>query len=298
LEDWNSANSRSQSVSLQALRWELDAVPSTGDGPQQTINKQLVETSDILIAVFWTRLGTPTDVAPSGTAEEIEYFRSQGKPVLLYFSEADVPHDHDLEQLRLLRQYRKTLQANTLYQVFRDPESLRRRVTRDLSSVMNKLATTDVPRESKSIIGGTTTLNRDWPGDWKELASKFEDSTKLRVPQVVADYTQGEGLDSWNWRGGPVAVVRNLEALCKLAGKLLVASPNVSRSIAPEIRAQPDPVSRWLFYLKEKRGAFKVTGHGTTRSETGGEIDSVYGSIEGVAALSASECLSCAADEF
>ena len=112
---WNSANSRSQSVSLQALRWELDAVPSTGDGPQQTINKQLVETSDILIAVFWTRLGTPTDVAPSGTAEEIEYFRGQGKPVLLYFSEADVPHDHDLEQLRLLRQYRKTLQANTLF---------------------------------------------------------------------------------------------------------------------------------------------------------------------------------------
>src|ERR1700730_982987 len=31
LEDWNSANSRSQNLSLQALRWELDAVPSTGE---------------------------------------------------------------------------------------------------------------------------------------------------------------------------------------------------------------------------------------------------------------------------
>lgn len=32
LEDWNSANSRSQNISLQALRWELDAVPSTATG--------------------------------------------------------------------------------------------------------------------------------------------------------------------------------------------------------------------------------------------------------------------------
>jgi hypothetical protein len=34
-----------------------------------------VESGDILMGVFWTRLGTPTGKAPSGTVEEIEHFR-------------------------------------------------------------------------------------------------------------------------------------------------------------------------------------------------------------------------------
>jgi len=140
VEDWNSANSRSRGISLQALRWELDGVPASGARPQEILNKQLVESADFLLAVFWARLGTPTVEAPSGTAEEIEHFRRRGKPVLLYFSEAPIPHDHDAEQLRLLKRYRKALAAGTFYQTFHDPEDLRRRVTRDLARVINDTA--------------------------------------------------------------------------------------------------------------------------------------------------------------
>src|SRR5436309_1247599 len=140
LEDWNSANSRTRNTSLQALRWELDGVPSSGDCPQQILNKQLVEKADILMAVFWMRLGTPTGAAPSGTAEEIEYFRKLGKPVFLYFSEADIPHHHDPNQLRLLKEYRNKLTAdNFVPPSFRDVEELRRRAARDLAHVMNEL---------------------------------------------------------------------------------------------------------------------------------------------------------------
>jgi hypothetical protein len=52
IEDWNSSNSRARRISLQALRWELDGVPSFGESPQETLNKQLVKDADILIAVF------------------------------------------------------------------------------------------------------------------------------------------------------------------------------------------------------------------------------------------------------
>jgi hypothetical protein len=140
LEDWNSANSRSRAMSLQALRWELDGVPASGARPQEILNKQLVENADILIAVFGARLGTPTGQAASGTVEEIEHFRSQGKPVLLYFSEADIPHNHDAEQFRLLTEYRKKLEVDTLYQTFNGVENLRRRATRDLAHTINTLA--------------------------------------------------------------------------------------------------------------------------------------------------------------
>jgi hypothetical protein len=139
IEDWNSANSRTYGISLQALRWELDSVPATGDRVQAILNRQLVEGADILMGVFWARLGTPTGKAVSGTAEEIEHFRNRQKPVLLYFSEANIPHRHDAEQLRLLNEYRVRLEPDTLLSRFHDGADLRRRAARDLANTINGL---------------------------------------------------------------------------------------------------------------------------------------------------------------
>lgn len=53
----------------------------------------------ILVAVFWTRLGTDTGEYASGTMEEVEEFRAAGKPVLLYFSSGPIaPERIDSEQ--------------------------------------------------------------------------------------------------------------------------------------------------------------------------------------------------------
>lgn len=147
VEDWNSAHSRAHAISLQPRLWELDSMPAAGDRPQEILNKQLVEKANILLAVFWTRLGTPTGQAPSGTVEEIEHFRHHGKPVLLYFSEADIPHGHDPEQFHCLKNYRKSLQNDTLYKTFRGSEDLRRQATRDLARIVNELHSSQAMRE-------------------------------------------------------------------------------------------------------------------------------------------------------
>lgn len=75
---------------LLPVRWETHTSPKLGDRPQAIINKQIVESCDILVAAFWTRIGTPTGVAESGSVEEIKEFMDKGKPVLLYFSDAPV----------------------------------------------------------------------------------------------------------------------------------------------------------------------------------------------------------------
>jgi len=41
-----------------------------GDRPQAIINKQLVDDADILVAVFWTKLGTATGAAMSGSVAQ------------------------------------------------------------------------------------------------------------------------------------------------------------------------------------------------------------------------------------
>jgi hypothetical protein len=97
---------------LEPVLWETHARPELGARPQAIINKQIVKRCDVLVGAFWTRLGTHTGQAESGTAEEIDEFRAAGKPVLLYFSSAPVVLDSvDEEQYRRLREYRDKMKS-------------------------------------------------------------------------------------------------------------------------------------------------------------------------------------------
>jgi hypothetical protein len=138
--DWNATHSAAEGIVLMPVKWETHAHPATGDYPQGLINKQIVDDCDILIGAFWSRLGTATPVAPSGTAEEIERLRSKGKNVLLYFSEAPLPQSHDPEQWRMLKDYQQTLRKDTLYWNFSTPEELYRLASRHLAAVIHEIS--------------------------------------------------------------------------------------------------------------------------------------------------------------
>lgn len=142
IEDWNAAHSRSTNVILQPRRWELDAYPEMGDRPQGIINKQIVDASDILLGVFWHRIGTPTGQAESGTVEEIERFVVAKRPVSLYFSQAPIPFDHDADQLAAVRDYKTRMRQQAVAFDFPDVHEFRRMVSRHLALKMNALANT------------------------------------------------------------------------------------------------------------------------------------------------------------
>lgn len=115
LLSWNDAHGERRGVSLQPWRWESGAVPVLGDTPQALINAQGMDRADILIALFGSRLGSPTPSAVSGTVEEIERAVEADKPVHLWFSTAPLPHDVDTRQLDGLREFRKAIEARGLY---------------------------------------------------------------------------------------------------------------------------------------------------------------------------------------
>jgi hypothetical protein len=79
-------------------------------------------------------------VADSGTIEEIEEFRKAGKYVALYFSNAPVPRDVDREQLEALELYTKARQMDTKYELFSDPDDLRRQVLQHLTGIVMSVA--------------------------------------------------------------------------------------------------------------------------------------------------------------
>lgn len=143
---WNAVHSLDRAAIVEPVLWESHARPAMGDRPQQLINDQLLARCDLLIGAFWTRLGTPTGKAESGTAEEIEHFRSANKPVMLYFSSMPVaPDSLDPEQYRALVDYRTNLQRAGLYSQYDSHAEFREQLDRHLGGAMVQLLSS-IPR--------------------------------------------------------------------------------------------------------------------------------------------------------
>lgn len=124
IHGWNDANARNRGVVLLPWRWETSSVPVQGGHPQELINAQGVDDSDVVFALFGGRLGSPTPSAVSGTAEEVDRAQQQGKPVHMLFSTAPLPNDVELEQVQALRDFRKLMQERGILGEFRNPEEL------------------------------------------------------------------------------------------------------------------------------------------------------------------------------
>ncbi|MEO2091753.1 MAG: DUF4062 domain-containing protein [Gemmataceae bacterium] len=91
--EWNYIHAEDRRQVLLPVGWETHSTPLMGDRAQAIINKQVLVNCDLLVAVFWTKLGSPTGKAASGTVEEIEEHLAAGKPAMIYFSNTPVRPD-------------------------------------------------------------------------------------------------------------------------------------------------------------------------------------------------------------
>lgn len=92
ISEWNRLNSKTRRIVLMPVRWDTDVHAFiNNEEPQKTINTQIASSSDVLIGIFWTRIGTPTKQYKSGSVEEIEKHVNDGKPAMLYFLNKSIP---------------------------------------------------------------------------------------------------------------------------------------------------------------------------------------------------------------
>jgi hypothetical protein len=135
VNDWNAQHAARESIVLLPVKWETHAVPQAGVRAQEAINQQLVANCDILVGMFWTKIGTSTGIAESGTVEEIDQFVEAGKPAMLYFSSRPVdPHKIDLKQLKKLKDFKDATYRKALVGHFSRVEDLRQMIVRDLTN--------------------------------------------------------------------------------------------------------------------------------------------------------------------
>lgn len=133
IHDWNDVNASSQGIVLTPVGWETHSSPELGARPQQLINERLLNDCDLLIAVFWTRLGSPTGEASSGTVEEIEEHIEAGKPAMLYFSSKPVaPASIDTDQYEAVKQFKERVRDQGLIDEFDNLDQFRRKLAKQL----------------------------------------------------------------------------------------------------------------------------------------------------------------------
>jgi hypothetical protein len=138
ISEWNSTNGAHRNVMLLATGWETDVAPEMGDAPQRIIDKRILDDADLLVGMFWTRLGTPTASYASGAVEEIEEHLKAGKPAMLYFSSAPAPLDSvDPTQYQALKAFKDSCRTRGLFETYADVDDFRRKVSKDLQLVMN-----------------------------------------------------------------------------------------------------------------------------------------------------------------
>ena len=137
--EWNIINSRNQKLVLLPVGWETHASPEMGDRPQGIINKQVLKDCDLLIAIFWTRIGSPTGKEASGSIEEIEEHVRLGKPAMLYFSSLPVePFKVDKEQYTALEKYKSEMRSRGLVEEFKEHVVFRDKLRRQLSHAVDR----------------------------------------------------------------------------------------------------------------------------------------------------------------
>lgn len=136
--EWNAIHSHQRSAVLLPIGWETHSSPEMGAHPQEIINQQIVDSCDLLIAIFWTKLGTPTRNHLSGTVEEIERIISAGKPAMLYFSSQPVALGSvDEEEYARLKTFRESCKGRGLYEPYESLGDFRTKLYRHLQLKVN-----------------------------------------------------------------------------------------------------------------------------------------------------------------
>ncbi len=124
-------------IHIVPLFWKRDAIPSVGNSAQNIINQQLLEEADGVIALFWTKFGTPTDAYGSGTEGEIIKAIEDNKDVVLLCSEKQIsPKQIDFEQYRKVEEFKETYHG--LFASYSTEIDLKEQLRRILTSLVFK----------------------------------------------------------------------------------------------------------------------------------------------------------------
>lgn len=132
-------------VELQSVRWEKDVRPGIGEDGQAVINEQVGDQYDLFIGIMYTKFGSPTNRADSGTEEEFNIAlerskREQGLEIMFYFNDRAIqPSQLNIEQYNKVKDFRdNVVGTNCLYSMYDGEEDFKGKLKQHLTTFLNQ----------------------------------------------------------------------------------------------------------------------------------------------------------------
>jgi hypothetical protein len=236
LHEWNFIHSVSTKTILEPVGWETHSAPDLSGPAQELINERVLKDCDLLVGLFWTRVGTPTGKSVSGSVEEIQRHLDAGKPAMVYFSLAPVaPESLDAEQFKALLKFKDWCRSKGLIEEYENLSDLRSKFARQLPLMLrdNKYIRDLTASNAPAVV--------DTPSQIASIAKpQLSDEAKTLLIEASLD------------RNGYVLKTRTMSGtLVQTNGKSLI-----------EDRANPRQVARWEFAIDQllRMGLLKDVG--------------------------------------
>lgn len=172
VDNINDSIGISMDIFVKTLHWSKNVMPEAGDYPQSIINKQILDKSDAIIAIFGNKIGSPTQHYESGTIEEIELMIQKGKQVFVYFSDKPVRKSEiDMEAEAKIQAFKEKYRDRGIYVVYGSDEEFNDCVSMHLTRYL----TTELANEANRVNEHT----------------RFDDSISQRKEvDLIYDYTR------------------------------------------------------------------------------------------------------------
>jgi hypothetical protein len=160
-QELNKLWSKNLNLRLDLIKWETDVYPAFGNYPQDVINEQINDDYDVFIAIFWSKIGSQTQRADSGTIEEFnraykKYIADNDSiDIMIYFKDQPIsPSKMDFEQLRKIKELKEQLgDKGGLYWTFDSVEDFETMLRGHLSRIAQKWSlksSVDLTQESEN----------------------------------------------------------------------------------------------------------------------------------------------------
>lgn len=211
IEKWNSNNTDETHVILRGLTWEIDAPRGIASEPQSIIDTSLLQKSDMVIGIFWQKLGRITDTDLSYTQEEIKKHIAAGKQACLYFKKPGAPSTNGIaEEIARVLKFKENISAklgkSALYTDFENSSDIDAyaRLEKDIDTHLlkkinaNKKTHTDLMETQFEVIDQKHTF------EYIDLTTiKYDKIIKLKAKISGVRYVTGRY--TWN-AGGNVSI--------------------------------------------------------------------------------------------
>ena len=191
--NWNDTH---QHATLHPKMWEF-AVPELGKHPQHILNEKIIDVSDLLIAIFWSKLGTPTPTAPSGTVEEIREFiaKKGAQRVMLYFCQRDLPNDIDPAELMRLNEFKAEMRTKGLFHQYTTVEEFERDLYPHLDVKVEEVLTNEVVLPIEAFTEKTKQLTNQHPDPQLHTSIEFGTTLEATAQNFAARMKAFQAID-------------------------------------------------------------------------------------------------------